>query len=234
MSLGGNPSELAGGIVTDETGSTKLFAQAHWMNFPLWAMLDMFGDIPCIATPNTSDLAGMAVDAMTEQNPLWNEDTTSILFNPEALLFANPAAQLSCIADSVAVNMSSPIDTLFWCMGSWGNTYPLAGSITEGGDMVEAAAGLAARRMYFAAREGAATGGALGLKDLAVDYCTTHYTPIWNKSHYRLQLAKPVKDSTCRQIGEDGLKWTWGKNPSGAGDNFAFIMFRKVKCCVSM
>ncbi len=230
----GAPTALqGGGIVTDDTGQTKLFAQAHWIAFPAWAIIDMFTDIPCLDAPSATSVAGMAIDAMTEVNPLWNNDIAALLFNPEAVLFANPAAALSCIADSVAANVSGPLDTLFWCMGSWGNTYPLAGSITEGGDMVEAAAGLAARRMYFAAREGAATGGALGLEDTAVDYCSTHYTPIWNKSHYRLQLAKPIKDFSCRQIGVDGLRWSYAKNPIGNGDNFAFIMFRKNKCCVS-
>jgi conjugal transfer pilus assembly protein TraU len=27
--------------------------------------------------------------------------------------------------------------------------------------------------------------------------------------------------------------WTHGKNPPLAGDNFAWLVFRKVKCCVT-
>jgi conjugal transfer pilus assembly protein TraU len=233
--LGSTDAAKAGGIVTEESGTSKLFAQTHWITFPAWAILDLFMDIPCLEGVGPGQVPGMAIDAMSELNPIWNDDSSSLIFNPEAVVFANPASQSTCIADSVSANVGRPIDALFWCMGSWGNAYPLAGSITEGGDMVEAAAGLAARRIYFAGREGATTGGALGLLDTGVSFCHASYTPIWQKSHYRVQLAKPIKDHSCRAIGEDGTVklWSMGKNPVNNGDNFSFVMFRKVKCCLS-
>ncbi|MEJ2756304.1 MAG: TraU family protein [Gammaproteobacteria bacterium] len=36
----------------------------------------------------------------------------------------------------------------------------------------------------------------------------------------------------CLPIGKPGLLWTAYKNPPTAGDNFAWMLFRKVKCCV--
>src|SRR3546814_18368981 len=65
-----------------------------------------------------------------------------------------PAAGLACMSDSAAAAAGKVIDPLFWCMGSWGSTYPVAGDIHMG-DRVEAWAGLAARGTFMMGRLGA-------------------------------------------------------------------------------
>lgn len=218
-----NPSPGTGGgsLSVDATGSgssAKMFAQMHYYKFPVWAILDMFTDLPC-----TED-SSFDIAMMSELLPHWNNPVLAMLLNPEALVFGNPVAQLACAADSIAAATGNPINHLFWCMGSWGNAYPFTGSIGAT-DRVEANAGIAARSIYMMGRTGL-------LLDPGVDACGSVYTPIWKKDHYKLQLMRPVKDDACRPIGMTGMGWTMGKNKLIGGGNYSWMVFRKVKCCV--
>ncbi|MGI9296690.1 MAG: TraU family protein [Gammaproteobacteria bacterium] len=201
-----------------DASARGLFAQAHLYEFPAWAILDLFVDLPCLSESEFD------VVMMTEILPTWNNDILAMLINPEAGLFANPAAHLACAADAASTLRGRPIDELFWCMGPMG-TYPLTGNIPVS-DQVLAHSGLAARLLYVTGRTGL-------LRDPGVDACGSVYTPIWQKSHYRLQLAKPVRDHTCRPIGLSGLVWTHNKNPPTKGDNFAHVIFQKNQCCLT-
>jgi conjugal transfer pilus assembly protein TraU len=221
-----NPKQgfLAGGRSShsqDEAPST--FQQAHWYIFPVWAVLDLFLDMPCLET------GGFDIAYMTEIDPLWNSDLSSFILNPEALLFGNPAAQLACVADSVASNAKYPLDPLFWCMGSWGGAYPLTGHINSE-NYIQANAGLGARMIYKLGRESL-------LWDTGSNVCGPVPTPIWIKSHYRMHIIKPVRGSKVHPIGRSGLIWSSGKNPpfgsrSNAADNFLWMIFRKQSCCI--
>ena len=212
------PGTLGGSLDRGPAGQ-RAFQQMHYYIFPVWAILDLFTDIPCLEDTQFD------VAMMSELIPTWNDDILSAIVNPEAVLFANPASQLACAADAAAVLQGKPRNELFWCMGSWGSAYPLAGSITVT-DYVEANAGLAARSIYSMGRAGL-------LRDTALDGCALQYTPIWRKDRYKLQLAKPVKDNACQRIGRTGLLWSHYKQPAIGGDNFSWVMFRKVNCCVT-
>lgn len=212
------PGTLRGGLIYQPGGNAKAFAQMHYYIFPAWKILDMFWDIPCL------DDKGFDVAMLSELNPAWNNEVLALLINPEAILFANPVSALACSADAIAANLGRPRNELFWCMGSWGNAYPIAGSITST-DYVEANAGLAARGIYSMARMGL-------LMDTTPDGCALTPTPIWKKNRYRLQMAKPVTQNGCQPIGEDALIWTKGASPT-VRDNFMWIQFKKVDCCVT-
>ena len=222
--LNPKPGFLGGGTETHTENQTAgTFAQVHWYIFPVWAALNLFLDVPCL------DKTPFDITYMTEIDPTWNNDLTGFILNPEALLFGNPAAQLACIADSVASNASYPLDPLFWCMGSWGSAYPLTGHIGSE-DPTEANAGLAARMIYKLGREGI-------LWDPGMSVCGSTLTPIWVKSHYRFQIVKPVKGSLVTPIGRSSLIWGAAKNPpwgtaSNGPDDFLWMVFRKVSCCV--
>ncbi len=214
----GGASEESGEDLPPET-----FQQAHWYIFPVWGILNLFLDVPCL------EKGGFDIAYMTEIDPLWNSDISSFLLNPEALLFGNPAAQLACGADSVASNAGYPLDPLFWCMGSWGSAYPLTGHIATA-DSVQANAGLAARMIYKLSREALTW-------DPGVNVCGPVVTPIWIKSHYRFQIVKPVRGSIVTPMGRSDLIWGADKNPawgtvSNAPNNFLWMIFRKVSCCV--
>lgn len=207
---------------TNEQDTLYAKQNAHWYVFPVWHVLDLFIDNPCVP------VEGFDLAYMTEIDPTWNNDLIGFILNPEALLFANPVAQLACIADSVGATANKPLDPLFWCQGSWNSTYPLTGSISEG-NFIKANAGLASRMIYKMNRE------ALHW-DTAMDYCGAQITPIWHKSHYKMHMMKPVR-SEPMFIGRPSPLWESGKNPTfGAGqnspDNFSWVIFQRVKCCM--
>ncbi|TYO96785.1 conjugal transfer pilus assembly protein TraU [Geothermobacter ehrlichii] len=204
-------------------GGAKIFQQVHYYVLPVFQLMNLFVDFPCL------EQKGFDLAYMTEADPLWSNDVLALLLNPEALLFANPASQLSCVPDSVAANTGYPIDQLFWCMGSWGSAYPLTGSI-EGRDDTIANAGLAARMLFKLGRE-------MLLFDRGTDPCGAVMTPIWKKSLYRLQIARPVRGNDCIPIGRSDFLWGAGKNPpTGAGpnapNNFLWVLTRKNRCCI--
>lgn len=196
-------------------------AQEHWLIFAVWNMLDLFLDFPCL------DAEQFDIAYITEVDPTWQDDLLGFILNPEALLFANPIANLACIADSVKANYNYPLSPLFWCMGSWGNAYPLTGT-AGGNNEVQANAALASRMIFKLGRE-------MLLWDTGVNVCGKVPTPIWIKENYRLQLARPVRGRIV-PIGRSTLLWGSSKNPPfGAGgnpaDDFMWIMFRKRVCC---
>ena len=221
--LGGSSKSARGGTSGQSQGAASTFAQAHWLKFNVWAILDLFHDMPCI------DRDGFDIAYITEIDPLWNDQILAFILNPEAILFANPVAQMSCVADSVAATSGLPIDPLFWCMGSWGSAYPLAGAIGSN-SYVQANAGIAARMIYKMSR-------GLALWDSASNYCGAVISPIWIKSHFRMHEVKPVRDKTCHPIGRSGLLWSQKKNPpykagGNASDNFSWMLFKKTACCI--
>jgi len=197
-------------------GTDKLKSQAHYFIFPIWQMMEMLTDAVCV------EHSGFDVAYLTEVDPLWNNDLLAFFLNPEALLFANPVAQMSCMADSVASNAGIPLSPLFWCMGSWGSAYPLSGTSTDS-DVTQGSAGLAARMIYKMGRQGMAF-------DTSSNICAAIPAPIWNKDRYRLQISRPVRGGTV-PIGRSDFIWGAGKNPAFSGDDFVWIMFRKRACC---
>jgi conjugal transfer pilus assembly protein TraU len=217
------PGLLNGSTDAQEvTGGTQTFQQAHYYILPVFSLMDLFYDFPCL------EQEGFDLAYMTEVDPLWSNDSLAFLINPEALLFANPASQLSCIPDSTAAALGYPLDPLFWCMGSWGSAYPLTGTIPNR-NTTTANAGLAARMLFKLGRE-------MLLYDTGSNPCGAVMSQIWRKSHYRLQIARPVRGSDCIPIGRSDILWGSGKNPpGGAGsnspDNFLWVLTRKNKCC---
>lgn len=210
-----------------DADSSYASQQVHWYKFPVWSILDLFGDFPC------NDGAIFDLAYPSEVDPTWQDDQLSFILNPEALLFGNPITQLSCMADSVATTYGPPIDPLFWCQGAWGSAYPLNGSTTVTNPN-HLNASMASKMLYKLSREGL-------VWDTATDSqgCSAYgeYAPIWNKSHYRLQVAKPRKRNDCIPIGRSDLLWGSGVNPplgtgSQSPDNFMWFLTRARICCV--
>jgi len=206
-----------------EAQDASVFAQAHWWIMPFWSIMEALLDYECL------EVAGVDVGYITEVDPYWQDDVMTAIFQPEALLFANPVAQLACMADAVA-SQYLPLSPLFWCMGSWGSAYPLTGHINDN-DYVQGNAAVAGRLIYKLNRE-------LVICDPGVWYCFCVPTPIWVKHNYRIQIARPTKDFMCHPLGRSGMVWEYLKNPPFAGakgseGNFLWIITRKRDCCMS-
>ncbi len=212
------------GTVTAGTAKARdafYFAQAHYIKFPVWSILHLLRDIPCV------DSGGLDPAYFTELDPLWQDDLDSLILNPEGLVFANPVLQSACMADAVATASGLPRDELYWCMGQWGSVYPMAGGVNTSNQVVGAAA-VAGRMLYKLNRQ-------MLVCDRAIRACGCVHTPIWVKSHYRLQVIRPrLNTGSTLRIGEPSPIWETGQtSPMERGsENWAYIVFRKVKCCV--
>ncbi len=222
MALGvdvmGETGRLHGTKRSDTHGNSHYtFQQMHYYISPVWAVLGLFSDLPCLRDE------GFDVAMMSELLPTYQNEVLGAIINPEAVLFGNPAAVLACVADAVEANIGGTIDPLFWCMGAWGSVYPLGGS-SNSGDYVEANAAIAAKGIFLMGRL-----GLLRIHDRSG--CFETPAPIWKKSRFKLQAMEPVKSGQCVNIGRTGLLWTHFKHPPHK-DNFAWSLFEKVFCCV--
>lgn len=223
MALGidvmGETGRLHGSTRNDiSQASSKTFAQMHYYISPLWALIGLFSDLPCLRDE------GFDVAMMSEILPTHQNEVLGAILNPEAVLFGNPVAVLACVADAARANTGGTFDPLFWCMGGWGSVYPLGGSSTSG-DIVEANAAIAAKGIFLMGRL-----GLLRIYDRSG--CFETPAPIWKKSRFKLQEMEPVKSGRCVNIGRTGLLWSYLKHPPHK-DNYAWNVFEKVFCCVT-
>ncbi len=216
---GGSDGYKAGGTLENSGSDSHAFQHYHFYIYPILELLNMFLDMGCNSGDSVFDIA-----VVSEIRPDWSNDFVAAQWYPETSLIANVGPVLACIADAVAATIQRPIDALYWCMGAWGVTYPMSGHIPAM-DYVAANAGIAAKAMTVQARM-------FGLNDRAINYCTAVPSPIWVKSHWRIQQVDPVVANRCMVIGYPGLLWTSRKNPVGRGDSFSWLLFRKVRCCV--
>lgn len=213
------------GTGRDDVNAELGFKQVHYYVFPVWALMNLFMDFPCTENDVPFDLA-----YMSELDILHSDDLLSFILNPEALAFGNPISQLACPVDTVASTVSEPIDALFWCAGAWGSMYPFTGNAATSNPL-DVSALVATRLLFKQSREGI-------LLDTAINKCSFRgvYTPIMFKSHYRFQIARPIKGDMCIPIGRPSMIWGSGKNPpwgsnKGSADNFLYIETRARVCC---
>ena len=221
LGVGLTPTPALSGEKPSGGASTKnTFMQSHYMIFPIYSLLELATDFACLQT------TGADYAYISEVDPTWQDDNLAAFLNPEALLFGNPISNLSCIADSVSSSVYFPLDALFWCMGSWGNVYPLTGNRDTSGDFVQDTASIAAKTIYKLHRELVLWGswGQAGL-------CGYYPMPIWRKTAYRLQPILPIPHPTGITIGQTGLIWSMFKNFPMSFDNFGYILFKKRECC---
>jgi conjugal transfer pilus assembly protein TraU len=190
--LGGAQSSLV------EGDADSSFSQAHYFIFPVMKMLELMVGMTC------GEIAPFDMAYLSELDPTWNDDLLAMMSMPDALLFSNPYAIMACMADTVAASFDYPLDPMFWCLG-YDTTYPLTGSTTNV-NLTASNFTLAGRALFSQARR-------LQLHDAALDECMNVPFPILWKSHYKLQLAKPVKANKAYPLGTMQFLWANGKNP---------------------
>jgi conjugal transfer pilus assembly protein TraU len=212
---------LLGGQKVNDSSSQHTFMQAHYVIFPVYAIIEVITDFACLQS------TGVDYGYLTEVDPLWNSDVMSAFIQPEALLFGNPITNLACIADSISSAFFFPLEPLFWCMGSWGNVYPLTGHKPTGDSFMQDVAGIASKMIYKMHRQ-LILWGSFGVEGL----CGYYPLPIWRKGAYRLQPVTPIPNPIAVTPGQSGMLWDWGKNPPMTFDNFGFLLFKKRDCCV--
>lgn len=198
----------------------NVFYHVHWYKFPLISWLNIMTDMGCMQGGD------MDIGYLTELDPMWNDDTLSLIINPEAALFGNVIAQGACAADAAA-SMVKPIDALFWCAGSHGSLYPFTGTVTNEYSPAQSSVLLSERMAFKLHRQG------MVMESVGVDVavCYEYPTPIIPKSRWRYQMVNTLPDPlACHPFGKSTLTWQTGHLKPNDRKNYGYLMWRKRNC----
>ena len=151
----------------------------HYYSFPVMRMLDMFLPKQCTA----GGFLDLDIMFLSETDPTWSNDELAFFTNPEAALIASPLGALACVPDAVSANFGKPIESLFWCAGSWGSIYPLSGSVFGRDGVLRTTSLLATKAIAALHRRG------LEWKTMGNDtMCGGQIAPYLPKNQYRISL----------------------------------------------
>ncbi|PJD94562.1 MAG: conjugal transfer protein [Parachlamydia sp.] len=205
-----------------ETMTSYSFYHVHWYEYPVLDLLELFTDFLCVQKGDL-DMA-----YMSEFDPTWNDDQLSNILQPEASLFANPLAQLACVADCIRSSSDHPKDELFWCAGCEGSLYPLNGCVATHIGGIQASSLLVNRVIAKLHRLSLVRG--FGKHD----FCEAKIMPIIKKSLYKTQLVFPIPQTSgsCHPLGKSDVLWGSGKSFPYGGEDFVYLIWTKKQCCL--
>lgn len=213
-------SQGGAGHQSDNAGhhSTHLYA------FPTGAILEMFTGAACGGDSYDLDLL-----MLSEIDPTYNNPQLSMVINPEANIFNNEIAIAACMVDAAASSAYRPIRELFWCLGSWGHMYPLAGTAKTRSSVQDASV--------------------MGAKLVAIQHkrllmnrtygnsavCMPHPMPLYEKQQYRWQVLHPLpqKKSNDWTGSSTLLSREWRQVPV-VGEDWVQVMSSYSECCVNL
>jgi conjugal transfer pilus assembly protein TraU len=203
--------------------------QVHWYVDPILYWLEVLLDFACL------EMSGFDVAYITEVDPTWQDDELTMLLNPETFLFGNPIAQAACAGDCVLSTFGFGSNALFWCAGCQGSIYPFNGHVQAHVSHVQASSLLVQRMTAKLHREFLmwGTSGADGL-------CGIYPQPVMDKNQYKYHMLYPVPQTQkingrcCQPYGRTTTIWGAGKSFPYAGEDFAYMIFRKKNCCLGV
>ena len=204
-------------------GAQGTFMHYHFYAFPLLTMLDMFTNPGCIAD-GYIDLDMMY---MSEVDPTWNNDELAFFSNPEAAAVANPLAVAACPADAVASTAGRPIESLFWCAGTWGLVYPLSGNQYTMSGVVKNTSLLKVKVLAALHRRG------LAHRTMGEDaMCEGKIDVTFSKEMYKYTLLHPLPETDDAHVtGESTFSWGMGRTIPGIGQDLIYTIWRWNDCC---
>lgn len=215
---GGHESELQ-----DQEDAT--FYYYHVWSFPLIELLGLFAEGRC----NQDGYVDIDALYLSELDPTWASSVLAVYANPEAVLFANPVAAMSCAADALAANAHAPIDTMFWCAGSWGTLYPLTGT-TLGPTSLPSQLSLLATRAIAAQHRRGLARRTMGRDTL----CYGAIDPFITKSMYRMSMWSPLPEARDNhEIGESTFQWGEWRGVPAIGEDHVYVLWRWTDCCTA-
>jgi len=213
----------------EQTPEMTQAAHAHYHTyaFPVLVMLNMFEKSECIK----DHYVDIDLLYMSEFDPTWYDDTVSFFTNPEAVLLGNPVSQIACVPDALSSTaLQKPINSLFWCAGSWGSMYPLTSNISGGGGEVMESSLMTARLLSALHRR-------FFLKKTYTEeaLCSSANAFFIPKSQYKITMLYPVPERTSAHvIGQSDLFWGANRSIPVTGEDFVYLMWTWNDCCMSM
>lgn len=199
------------------------FYYTHWYKYPVIYWLQVLASLGCMEHDD------MDVLFMSELDPTWNDSELAFVLNPEATLFTNPPARTACALDATKAWTGLSVNSLFWCQGAQGSTYPLTGFVANQASPISAAV-LLAERTDFKLHRASLIRDSVGKNSPAI--CRTYRSAIMPKNRYRYQMTNTLADAKrCHPFGHSVTTWEAGHTYPSDGDNFGFMIWRKRSCC---
>lgn len=206
----------------DKSDSESAFYHVHWYVYPVLYWLEILLDFACI------EAAAVDVAYLTEFDPLWGDDVLTSILNPESLLFANPIAATSCIADCLTSSVGLSNDYMFWCSGCQGCLYPFNGNTSYHNGGIGSAQLVMTKFMAKMHRQ-LMLWGYYGKEGM----CGKYPMPVIKKSQYRFQMTYPIPEIiSCKRLGQTEILWQVGREYPIQGEDFGFLIWRKRDCCL--
>ena len=215
---------LMGGNKNISGENDKGFYQYHYFSYPMMFMLDMLSEPEC----NPGGYFDFDIMYLSELDPTWNEDELAFFTTPEIAIFANPVAMAACAGDAASASLGYPIDSLYWCAGSWGNLYPFTGNLNVYGSPPRDTALLATRALATMHRRGLAY-ATVGSGNL----CEASFAPMLPKSQYKMNQIYPMAEANGNHwIGQTPFIWGEWRNIPATGEDFLHVLWRWTDCCL--
>ncbi|MFC1337397.1 MAG: conjugal transfer protein TraU [gamma proteobacterium symbiont of Clathrolucina costata] len=204
-------------------GAQGTFMHYHYYSFPLLSIMDMFTNPGCSAD-GYMDLDMMY---MSEIDPTWNNDELAFFSNPEAAAVANPLAAAACPADAASSTAGNPIDSLFWCAGTWGLVYPLSGNQYTMSSVVKNTSLLKVKVLAALHRRG------LAHRTMGQDaMCEGMIDVTYSKEMYKYTLMYPLPETDEAHVtGESTFSWGMGRTIPAVGQDLIYMIWRWNDCC---
>jgi len=223
ISLSSSTMKGRGGISHVGDSGRHSFYNVHYYKFPVIGFLGMLPGFSCPEKGSSIDIT-----YLSELDPYWLDDQWSTIFNPEALLFANPLAQAACIPDCASTSLDHPLDKLFWCAGCSGSLYPLMGQVSHHVGAIQSSHLLVHRLLSKMHSLGMMWGAE------EENYCDKKFYPRIKKSLYKTQLTYPIANAQgpCNPLGKSDLLWGSGKSYPYGGEDFVYLIWTKKHCCL--
>jgi len=203
--------------------SDGTFYNYHTYVFPVTKMLSLFTDSTCFS----GGLSDFDIAYISEVDPTWTYDELAFLTDPEDAAVSNLPAQMACAGDAAATLVGQPIDSLFWCAGSWGDIYPLSGNANGQISIVQNMSLLATRALAAAHRRGLAY-GTMGNGNV----CGGTITTVLPKSQYQMSMFYPLPETSDKHwIGESTYEWGEWRVIPAVGEDDEYLIWDWTDCC---
>lgn len=221
---------MVGGSKNKSDTDDVAFYHAHYIHFPLLAMLDAMVDSRCAQ----DGFFDFDIGFMSEVDLSWNDPEASAILAPDGGAFANLPAIASCAVDAVAATLTTPIDSMYWCAGSWGSNFPLNGYIQAEQSHVQTTSLLSYRMLFKMHRLGQVR-ESYGNEDAMCGNAALK--PIPTKSGWKHSMIYPVQESDgscCHNIGSSTFSWGEWRSYPGEGERaFVYMMWKYTECCIT-
>ena len=213
------------GQLAEDGKEGAMFKHYHYFSFPVMEMMEMFIPADC----NPGYYSDIDIIYLSEMDPTWNDDVLAYFSMPENSLLTSTLAAVACLPEAVSATFAEkPIQSLFWCAGTWGLLYPSSGNAKES-DPINGTMLFASRMLNVMHRRGFVH------RTVGEDaMCAGVIDPTLPKYQYRFSMFHPIPhtDDTF-VIGESPLRWGLTRIIPATGEDQVYIIWRWLDCCMT-